>query len=889
MKNILLFFSLLVASANMLAQQPEDYFITKWEYPGWGNITIPTNSVYTYNYTVDWGDGSPISTHTANASHVYSTAGIYTIKISGTFPQFYNNGAWNEALKSIEQWGNIQWKSMARSFKTVQNMAINSIDNPDLSQVTDMSEMFFQSGEFNGDISGWDVSNVKNMSLMFFQCPAFNQDIGNWNVSNVTDMSHMFERTPFNQDIGNWDVSSVTTMASMFSENVVFNQDIGRWNINNVTTMHNMFNGNAGALSPANYDALLSGWSTLALPNKLIFNEPTLKFCNAEAARQTIKDKEWTIYDGGTNCLGSCTTETTWNGSAWSNGLPTSTKKAVFAANYNTATSGSIDACSIQINPGFTLTVAPRTTIKVQRDLAIDGNLIFQSDATGNGELAKLGEKAAVVGDATVHRFMLEKRSYRMVSPAVTTSSNIRANWQEGVNNVGIPYSQNQNPNPGFGTHITGSTTGANGFDATGTGAPSLYTVDVAAQQFQVVGNTDVNKLTAGEAYLMMVRGDRSIDLNYNNSFGKTTLRAKGKLVWGKKHLKFASPSNGAFVMFGNPYQSAVNMNTVLATSTNVNKNFYYVYDPSLGANGAYVTVYLPTGNNNNGGTTNVPSSSANQYLQPGQGAQVATLSKGGVTLDFLESDKAPGQFTSTNATGNTSLLEGMLMGQLFTQENYNNGGPVHDGFAILFAEENDNAITSVDAVKPMNFYENMGIDHDGTYLSIEKRALPQAGEIFPLYTSGYNYSNYVITIEVNGLADAAFYLDDNFRGNSTLIDAGENAYGFTVDSNNPESKATDRFSIRVAERLSIDENAFIAGITLYPNPMEGQLKIGNSNNVQLESASIYDITGRLLRTIDLKGATSEVTLDVSDLSAATYMVVINSEKGRISKLMVKK
>ncbi|QAA80471.1 BspA family leucine-rich repeat surface protein [Aequorivita sp. H23M31] len=889
MKNILLFFSLLVASANMLAQQPEDYFITKWENPGWGNITIPTNSVYTYNYTVDWGDGSPISTHTGNASHVYSTAGIYTIKISGTFPQFYNNGVWNEALKSIEQWGNIQWKSMARSFKTVRNMAINSIDNPDLSQVTDMSEMFYQSGEFNGDISGWDVSNVKNMSLMFFQCPAFNQDIGNWNVSNVTDMSHMFEKTPFNQDIGNWDVSSVTTMASMFSENVVFNQDIGRWNINNVTTMHNMFNGNAGALSPANYDALLRGWSTLSLPNVIDFNQPLLKYCTAGAARAIMEQKGWIFNDGGTNCLGSCTTETTWNGSAWSNGLPTSTKKAVFAANYNTATSGSIDACSIQINPGFTLTVAPGTTIKVQRDLAIDGNLIFQSDATGNGELAKLGEKAAVVGDATVHRFMLEKRSYRMVSPAVTTSSNIRANWQEGVNNVGIPYSQNQNPNPGFGTHITGSTTGANGFDATGTGAPSLYTVDVAAQQFQVVGNTNLNKLTAGEAYLMMVRGDRDIDLTNNFSYGQTTLRSKGKLSWGKKHLKFVSPRNGAFIMFGNPFQSAVNMNTVLATSTNVNKNFYYVYDPNIGTNGAYVTVYLPTGNNNNGETMNVPPSSANQYLQPGQGAQLATLAPGGVTLDFLESDKAPGQFTPTNATGNTTVMDGMVMGQLFTQENYTNGGPVHDAFALLFAEENDNELTPADAVKPFNFYENIGIDHNGTYLSIEKRALPRVGENFPLYISGFQTNAYVLEIKVNGLEGALLYLDDAFTGSSTVLQEAAVAYPFSVSASNPESKATDRFSIRVAERLNIDENVSSSGISFYPNPVSDLLKINNLDNIQLNSASIYDITGRLIKTVDLKGATAEVSISVSDLSNATYLIILNSENGTVSNLLVKK
>lgn len=885
MKNTLFYFLLFFVSIHLYAQQPEDYFITKWNVPEYGSITIPTNSAYTYNYTVDWGDGTPITTHIGNATHNYGPAGgLFTVKIIGSFPQFYNNGAWNTSLLSIEQWGNIQWKSMARSFKTVQGLDVNTIDNPNLSQVTDMSEMFFQSGDFNGDLSGWDVSNVTNMNKMFYQCELFNQDLGTWDVSNVTDMAHMFERTAFNQDIGNWDVSSVTTMASMFSENVVFNQDLGRWNINNVTSMYNMFNRNASALSPANYDALLTGWSTLALPNNLTFNEPTLKYCTASAARAAILNKGWTIWDGGTGCNAGCSAGAkTWNGSAWTGTTPpTQSHKAIINGNYNTATSGSIDACSIQINPGFTLTVAPGTTVKVQRDLAINGNLIFESNSTGNGELGKLGAKAAITGEATVQRYMTSKRSYRMVSSAVNTSTSIMNNWQEGVHNTSTSYSNNQNPNPGFGTHITGSTTGANGFDATGTGNPSMYTVDVAAQQFQIMDNTNLNKLRAGNAYLMMVRGDRSIDLTNNFSFGETTLRAKGKLVWGKKHLKFVSPHSGAFVMFGNPYQSAVDIKTVLATSTNVNVNHYYVYDPTIGANGAYVTVGLT-----NPAVNSLPTG-ANKYLQPGQGAQLATLTAGGVTMDFLESDKAPGQFTPTNATGSTMLEEGMLMGKLYTQENFNNGGPVHDGFAILFAEENNNAITPVDAVKPMNFYENLGIDHDGTYLSIESRALPVAGETFSLFTGGYNYTDYVLTIELNGLEEVVFYLDDHFNGTTTLLEAGDNPYSFTIDRANPESKASDRFAIRVGERLSVDDKDLFSGIRLYPNPMGSHFTVGNPKNVHLDNVSIYDITGRLIKTVDINGATSTVAVDVSTLSTATYMVVINGENGRISKLMVK-
>ena len=64
----------------------------------------------------------------------------------------------------------------------------------DTSLITDMSELFVDSTriDFSG-IETWNVSNVLDMSCMFYGAKSFNQPLDNWDVSNVRDMRFMFD------------------------------------------------------------------------------------------------------------------------------------------------------------------------------------------------------------------------------------------------------------------------------------------------------------------------------------------------------------------------------------------------------------------------------------------------------------------------------------------------------------------------------------------------------------------------------------------------------------------------------------------------------------------------------------------------------------------------
>ncbi|WP_293015557.1 BspA family leucine-rich repeat surface protein [Mongoliibacter sp.] len=281
-------------------------FVTTWEVSADDlSIFIPT-AKRPYDFTIDWGDGTTqtITGSNPKPSHRYKAAGTYTVSISGNFPSMFAGdfyaGVNNRKLRTVEQWGDIEWQDMRSMFRNAQDMTYNATDVPNLSEVISMREMFSNNFNFNGDINNWDVSNVRDMSSMFRTARSFNQDLNNWDVSKVINMHFMFlGASSFNGNISNWDVSSVTDMNFMFSSAFAFNQDLGSWNISKVVNMNNFLQG-ASVFSQDNYDALLVGWSQLDILNKISFTVDVKYSCAGVFGRQAlITNFDWTISDGG--------------------------------------------------------------------------------------------------------------------------------------------------------------------------------------------------------------------------------------------------------------------------------------------------------------------------------------------------------------------------------------------------------------------------------------------------------------------------------------------------------------------------------------------------------------------------------------------------------------
>ncbi|WP_025668029.1 BspA family leucine-rich repeat surface protein, partial [Aquimarina megaterium] len=262
------------ADITITVENVVEPFITTWKTTEANEmITIGVTKELTYDYTIDWGDGTIEKNQTTLPSHTYVTANTYTVKVSGKFPSIsMNEGKDAHKLQTIEQWGDIKWKSFYGAFAECNNMIYNAKDVPDLSQVASIAGIFARCTKFNADLNDWDVSTITDMRAVFLGASSFNGNISNWDVSKVTDMFGMFgECSKFNGDLSNWDVSNVTDMRGMFSHATSFTRDLNSWNVSKVTDMTDMFS------STDSFNGDLSKWdvSNVTKMIRMFINAPS--------------------------------------------------------------------------------------------------------------------------------------------------------------------------------------------------------------------------------------------------------------------------------------------------------------------------------------------------------------------------------------------------------------------------------------------------------------------------------------------------------------------------------------------------------------------------------------------------------------------------------------
>ena len=520
-----------------------------------------------------------------------------------------------------------------------------------------------------------------------------------------------------------------------------------------------------------------------------------------------------------------------------------------------------------------------------QGTLNTNGNLSLRCDFI-SGKTAQVGPVGgAIVGSVTTEQCFPARRAFRFISSSVTGGT-INSNWQEGVNNTGTNFStDNQNPFSGYGTHITGSITGTNGFDATGSGNPSLFTFNNAGRSWDAVAST-TQALEAGTPYRLLIRGDRGINVTSNSAPPTDTrLRATGALLTGTTTQSILSNVAGEASFIANPYQAQVDMKSVILASNNISTLQYYVWDPTLGGTptpgspggrGAYVTVDLSAG-------TNSSSSSANQFLQPMQAAFVLTSTTGSASVTFDETDKDVSQVQTDVKSSSQSEFVNI---QLFTAESYDEGNTPSDGLRIKF-DKSFSATSEDDSPKLGNLDENLARVEGNAYSAIERRPFPESEERLELFINQYRREAYVMKFDLTDNLNTKVYVEDKYLNQTQEITASANTYAFTVDNSIPESKASDRFSLFFQPVSLSNPEENISNLSLYPNPTRGNFSITGMDLGQGGEVEIYNMIGQQVFKRSLSG---ESTIEVTDFNAnaGIYLVKLKTNQGERTFKLIK-
>lgn len=466
----------------------------------------------------------------------------------------------------------------------------------------------------------------------------------------------------------------------------------------------------------------------------------------------------------------------------------------------------------------------------------------------------------SITGDFIIERFIPKSnRAYRYISSPVSTSGSIRENLQEGQNNTGINFpNDNLNSKPEFGTHITGSKTGNNGFDATQSGNQSFFNWDAGNQSWTGINNTDTKTLDKAESFALLIRGSRATDLNSNSAVGpETTLRLTGNPTILNYTESIDLISDQSFVLLGNPYQATIDANLVMQSNPSLNSNFIYVFDPTLNTKGGYATVELTEGGINQQG------SEANQYIQPWQSVFVKAENTGATTLNlsFSENDKNISQLKAETMSTNPRI-------NLKLQSE----GEIIDGVSLKLKKGANSEIDNRDAIKFWNTDESLSIYSHGKYISIEERDFPQDADTIMIRVDQKRQQNYEFVINASGLNQTEavfkdFYLDEAYSlpSNDDIVinykvEAGENDL---------------RFGIIVGSKTLSTEDIKPNDFKIYPNPAEELMTIeAISENDKPLKFEIYSLLGQ--KVADGEIAKQLETIDVSKLSAGVYLVMIS-------------
>jgi hypothetical protein len=548
---------------------------------------------------------------------------------------------------------------------------------------------------------------------------------------------------------------------------------------------------------------------------------------------------------------------TTWDGTTWSNGAPTSSLRALFAGNYSST--ADLQACSVEVLSG-NVVFNTSHTLTVQNDIKVTGGSLTFEDKSSLLQVNYLDNNGVAfvnTGNITYKRATtpMYKFDYTYWSTPVSPQ-NLLGVSPASPANLFLQYNSVGNAwqyiaSPGTTTMVPGK-----GYICR---APLSFPVSPSTPQLYVANFSGTP----------------------NN--GIITLPVTG--------------GASQFNLLGNPYPSAMSADAFLLDAANAatlsGTLYFWTHNTPLNASLQYVSsdyaIYnylggvvggIPTGASGNAGVSVLPPTGK---IAAGQGFFIKGLSSGTATFknsmriagnnDQFFRMQTPGLNTVNDPEKHRYWLNIANIQGAFKQVLLGYAEEATMGLDRLFDGE------MVDVGNAVTLYTLI----DNIKLSIQGRSLPfDAADIIPLGYKSTIASDYSISLyDFDGLfGHQDIYLEDKELNITHNLKTGP--YTFTTAVGTFDSRFVLRYS---SNALGIDNPVFNENAVLIYKNIENNFVV-NAGDFTMDNIKVFDLSGRLL--LNLKDINASQTTFATMTNEVLLVQITTIDGIKVTKKVIR-
>ncbi|MFZ6665930.1 T9SS type A sorting domain-containing protein [Peijinzhouia sedimentorum] len=540
------------------------------------------------------------------------------------------------------------------------------------------------------------------------------------------------------------------------------------------------------------------------------------------------------------------------------------------------------EAGDITIEENATLTIAPTRTLTFTAGSGAsgDGKLILQSDDTGDASIGDLTGAGSIDVLVQQERFLAGgNRAFRFFSHPYTTA---------------VPLSVLADS-----IDVTGVGGAANGFTPTATNAPSAFRFD----PLNADGNEDNDggweaftntSQTIGqhEAIRILFRGSKGqanslLDVGTYTP-DPVTIEWEGTINQGEQIINLVGVAVGLefsdWNLVGNPFPSAIDLSAATHSSGAVAD--FSVWRPRQAYTGDFSLI---AGSGRGGAYLQEPLATSSVKIPSGGGFFIRA---GGTTATLTIPEPAktsvtPAEITNVLRMDNAVSKYGANSLQLTIEAD----GDFVDRILVFMDDSYTKAKDLADAPKLANPVVNFfTVSEDDWALAIDRRGYEETeGENrIPLHLQAPNYSYTLSLPDFDVEEGRKLRLYDRFTEEYITLQKGT-TYEFEV-TDDPSSKG-HRFDIvmgiEVITSINPSNSRFQA--FLLPNPAQEQVRISiqKPDHVAETTIKLVSMSGVEVRSETLSSTTSEMDVNLNQLSKGVYLVEITHGTARIVKRLI--